>query len=616
MLIKALCDYYDAIQDDDQESLTGECYSKQRVSYMIFLGKDGLVSDIVDIRDEERITTKKGTKVKYNPVDIILPKRSQKTSIDLNIIEHRPLYIFGLNYADGKLTPNDKTNKAKKSHECFVKGNLEFCKDIDSEIVTAYKNFLEKWDPENETQNDKLVALGKEYASSYYCFALEGHPEIKLHEDELLKRKFEKEFSKQQSSTDEVLAMCPIEGEVLPTARIHDKIKGLSGGNSTGGVLVGVKDNAYESYGKSQSYNSSISERAMKKYTASLNSLLSSKNHKINFPDMNKVDNLTIIFFAIKKNDENECYEFIDALMENPKNSMDDSLKSIAKEIEQGRTGGALELNTDDEVTFYVAGLTPNSSRISQKFVVRDSFGSIMKNIRQHQIDMAVSEDEDAKQVKLWWILKELISPKSSKESVPAPLTSRTIMAILRGIEYPQALLGTVVRRIKLDSDEENNHFIKFNDTRVGIIKACINRKNRLTNKKEEIKLSLDRQNTNPAYLCGRLFAVIEKLQIDAAGTKLNRTIKDSYFAAACARPSSVMPRLIQLSNYHVSKLSKSEGKNSGVYCCKMISEIMDSLGEAFPKTLSLEDQGRFIIGYYQQNKDLFTSKLERNGEE
>ena len=116
--------------------------------------------------------------------------------------------------------------------------------------------------------------------------------------------------------------------------------------------------------------------------------------------------------------------------------------------------------------------------------------------------------------------------------------------------------------------------------------------------------MSLNKENTNPAYLCGRLFAVLEKVQQDASGGTLNKTIKDSYFASACATPSLVFPRLMKLSNAHLSKLPV----NTAVFYQKLMGEIIDGM-EAFPKNLSLTEQGNFIVGYYQQNKNLYTKK-------
>ena len=116
--------------------------------------------------------------------------------------------------------------------------------------------------------------------------------------------------------------------------------------------------------------------------------------------------------------------------------------------------------------------------------------------------------------------------------------------------------------------------------------------------------MSLNKENANLAYLCGRLFAVLEKVQQDASNKELNKTIRDTYFASACATPSLVFPRLMKLSNAHLSKLPFS----GYVFYQKTIEEIIDKV-DAFPKNLSLTEQGNFIVGYYQQSKNLYTKK-------
>lgn len=605
MLINALCEYYDRNLKD---GVLPECFSMQKANYMIMLTPDGEVSDIIDIRVPRTITGKKGKpKQIFDDIQVILPKRSQKTCIDLNIIEHRPLYIFGLNY-DAKndiFTPDDKTDKAKKSNACFVKGNLEFCEGLSSEIVTAYCNFLKAWNPAEQTENPVLHKIRKDYSTSNFIFALDGHPEIKLHEDSELLDKFKSGFG---GSADEnvVTAFCPIEGQTLPVARIHDKIKGIKGGNSTGGVLVGINDTAFESYGKTQSYNSNISEAAMKKYTASLNNLLSDKNHHIFAEEM------TIVYFATKKDDIREC-ELFDELMSGDDDKADaDTTDSMLDKLMKTALNERPALFTaegiDENVIFYVVGLTPNSSRISQKFIVRNKFGAFIDNILQHHKDMSVSEN--GRIIPLWAIQKELVSPKSSNQKVPSPLISDIFSAVLNGTNYPTALLETVVRRVKTDSDEEDNSFIKLNNTRIGIIKACLNRKARLKNQKEEITMSLDETNVNPAYLCGRLFAVYEAAQKLAAKDKLNRTIRDAYFASACSRPATVFPKLDSLSKNHIPKITNEESRGR---ITALLSSIYDNIDKEFPKTLSVEEQGKFIIGYQHQSRKLY---YVANGEE
>ena len=59
--------------------------------------------------------------------------------------------------------------------------------------------------------------------------------------------------------------------------------------------------------------------------------------------------------------------------------------------------------------------------------------------------------------------------------------------------------------------------------------------------------MALDIERREISYLLGRLFAVLEKAQLDALG-KVNATIKGRFFGTASATPASVFPRLLRLS--------------------------------------------------------------------
>jgi CRISPR-associated protein Csd1 len=600
MLISALCEYADKQEQANSESRIPDGWGKQNISYRIMLTKDGDIADIVDIRTKRETMQKNGkSKTVLEPITAILPERTQKTAICSNIIEHRPLYIFGLELGKDGFKAGDKNNKATKSHEDFVKVNYDFFTGLDSEICTAYRNFIAKWNPESECENPKLKELGKNYNGSYFGFGLHGG-RGNLEDDEQFKSKYAKYLSDEkakQESTDAVISTCGILGQKLPIARIHDKVS-LPGGNTTGCVLVGMKEDAYQSYGKTQSYNSNISELAMKKYTSAFNKLVADKNHRVIIGDM------TIIYFAMKTDDSKECSLFANFFASNAEKTEDD-LNTLLSKAKSGAVADLTAFGADNDVTFYVVGLTPNSSRISQKFIYRDKFGSIINNLVRHQKDLKINAESD-RQIYFSSIEHELISPKATNAKVPSPLMTGIMMSAFNGSDYPVALLETVVRRVKTDSDEEKNHYVKLNDTRAGIIKACINRKT----KKEEITMSLNTENQNSAYLCGRLFAVYEKIQKDSLeGGSINRTIKDSYFASACSRPSAIMTKLSILSQNHLRKLSE---KNN-IYYSNLIGEIMDKLNGEFPQTLDLDSQGRFIIGYYQQNKDLYTKKESKD---
>lgn len=596
MLINALCNYYDMLAEMNEVLPDG--YSTVKIHYQVCLTPDGIIKRIDDCQEDEMIKMPKGKeKSRRQPISVKMTKRSEKPGIDANIIEHRPLYLFGLNYTDGTLTTQDRTGKARKSHEDFVKKNLSFLEGLDSPVINAYRRFVQSWNPEEETENVYLLGLGKAYASSGFSFYLSGHPEAPLHEDEQLNAKWE-QMKNLPTGKDARMSQCAVMGEKLPIARIHGKIKGVAGGLATGTLLVSYKNPSESSYGNEQSYNSNISELAMKKYTEALNYLLSNKNHRT------ILDDVTVVYWSVSKNTQNDT--LLAALMFGNqegwnREQTDAVLKSIMTGARKGKvTAEELKMEQiDPDVDFYILGLKPNSSRISLKFLYHRKVGDILYNIARHQMDMQVTEE--IRPVSLSQIEKELLAPKSKNDKVAPALLTKIMEAVLYGTQYPEYLFATIVRRVKTDVD------IPFHVVRAGIIKAYLNRRKYLRGEKEELKVALDKENTNEAYLCGRLFAVLEQLQRSASKGKLNRTIKDAYFSSAPSKPAIIFPKLLKLAQNHMNK------STAPVFYNQMICEIMGKFGTSFPETLSLVEQGNFMIGYYQQTQEFFEKNKKKD---
>ena len=598
MLINALCDYYDILSESAQ--VLPEGYSGVNIHYLVSISPDGKIDSITNC--QVKSVNRAGKEILI-PKTIILPKRSEKSAIGANVAEHRPTYIFGLIYDNkGKQFINDdKTSRAKKSFESFKTESLKFYENLSSPLIEAYKCYISNWNPQDEKENSWLVNIGNKVGTSGFAFCLSGHPDEILGADSVTKAEWDRITTSQPAVNDAVVSQCSITGKVDSIAKTHRKIKGISGGLSTGMVMVGCNNPAECSYGKEQSYNSNISEVAMYKYTGALNYLLGSKSNVL------ILDDVTIIFWAMSP--KKEYVDIVSSLFSGNPTGMDEeqTQNMLGKMMEDAREGNIIydrissENGIDENVDFYFLGLKPNSSRIAVKFFYKRRFGEILQNIAQHQNDLQIITDKSP--VPLWKIKSELVSPHVKGDKMSPAIETKLIESILYGIPYPDALLQTAIMRSRIDADKA------MNNVRAGIIKACLNRQFR-RNGKEEITLALDLNNTTPAYVCGRLFATLEKLQSAASGGKLNRTIKSTYFASAASKPAMVFPKLLKLAQNHLDKL------DSPVFYNKLIQELVGKINGEFPETLLLNEQGMFMIGYYHQMEAFYTKRVTVNSDE
>ena len=106
----------------------------------------------------------------------------------------------------------------------------------------------------------------------------------------------------------------------------------------------------------------------------------------------------------------------------------------------------------------------------------------------------------------------------------------------------------------------------------------------------------LNINHPNPAYHCGRLLAILAKLQEKALGD-VGANVVQRFYPAFSQTPGLIIGRLVSNARNHLGKL---DGGLAWWYE-ERIAEIMVKLGDGAPRTLNLEGQGLFALGYYQQ---------------
>jgi CRISPR-associated protein Csd1 len=189
------------------------------------------------------------------------------------------------------------------------------------------------------------------------------------------------------------------------------------------------------------------------------------------------------------------------------------------------------------------------------------------------------------------------IAPLQKADNIQPNLAGDMMFSILTGRPYPRTLLSAAIRRSRAEQDVTYE--------RASLIKAVLARSMRIHKKnKKEVTMTLDRANPSVGYRLGRLFAVLEKIQ-EEASPGINATIRDRYYGAASSTPVTVFSTLLKLKNHHLAKL---ENRGRVVNFERTVGKIIEDIS-AFPSHLTMDEQGRFAIGYYHQRTDFFTRK-------
>lgn len=273
------------------------------------------------------------------------------------------------------------------------------------------------------------------------------------------------------------------------------------------------------------------------------------------------------------------------------------------KSAYEGKKRHELETNL-----FYAMSLSGNGGRFMVRDWVEQKLLDTQKAIARWFSDLSVV-DRDGGQMahypKLWELLNALTvsSQKQKTSDLPPQYFSQLVHSAFSGRGISFGVYAVVCRRQQLEEE-------KTNTRRMALIKVFLLRcqsKNKGVNSMMTERLNKDLKD--PAYLCGRFFAVLSRLQDYALG-KRNAGVVERFYASACTTPALVMGRLFRNAQYHLGKL-KQEKPGAAVNIEKDFEWLSEALGNTWPATLDLEGQGRFALGYYHQKAEGFRSYQE-----
>lgn len=575
MILKALADYYQRIADDPNIDIAPPGFERKAIDFLVVLNKDGSFESLRDVREGS------GKKRKGRPT--LVPKGVKRSSgIAANLLWDTPAYVFGLNPS--------KPERGKKQQEAFVARIEETFSDCSDVGIQAVLSFLKSSNFEPVFGYSLWEEL--EESGGNISFVLSSEARLICQRPDVVSAILQSAVSERKTQ------VCAISGREDVPAELHTSIKGVWGAQSSGANIVSFNLDAFRSFGKKQGHNAPVGQQAEFAYTTALNYLLASENQRMQVGDASTVfwaknpcdfESDFVYYLAPKKGEEAVSYDKIRGLL------------SAVK------TGVPPE---EADLPFYVLGLAPNASRIAIRFWYDGNLKEVKERVAQHFQDLEmVRAPHDPEFLSLFQLLVATATEHKS-DNIPPNLGGEVARSVFTGTNYPRTLLANAIRRCKAEQ--------RVTFARASMIKAILVRTVRISKStQKEVSMGLDKTYDNIGYVLGRLFAVFERVQEQAQGQGLNKTIRDTYFSAAASSPLVTFRRLDDLAIHHLAKIRNS-GKST-VWLEKLLGEVKELMPkEGAPNILSLEDQGRFSVGYYHQRQKFFEKKksTEEQGEE
>lgn len=595
MIVKDLYDLYERYAADPQmqDKVPPKGMSREKVEWELVLSESGELVNVIPLSHGD------GKGSNRYCVMTVPEHRTRTSGVSPFFLCDTAAYLLGMADISKAKDESEVVKAQRKAQERWEASRdyhlsiLSSCDDVAAQAVMGFfsHNILK------ERENDDLLRDIAESGNLIFALKDSDGNIVPIHESKAIMAAWES--SRVSASADEpcIRGQCSVTGKVAPLARLFPQVTGLAGAQSSGASLISFNCDSFNSYGRTQAYNASVSQGVAFGAGTALKMLLSDPERKI------RLGATTFTFWSDRPSPDEDSL-FIRFFGGGDKNDTAEDSATVTRvrdAIKGIKSGHPLRANFNPDVRYYVLGISPNAARLSVRFFETSTLGEVAERYGQYlrDIDMV-----DVSTTSIFQLIRQC-AVQGKYENLPSTLVNPCMRAMLTGSRFPQSLLSTLLSRMRADHGSNNRWDM---GQRASLIKACLVR-NLQSTRESEIDVALNRDNNCVGYLLGRLFAVMERAQSEALGTT-NATIRDKYIGSASVTPARVMPTLMHGCQNHLSDLRKKKpGLN--VILERELDEIVGRKlsDNPYPGTLSMEDQGEFFIGYYQERVDLWTSR-------
>jgi CRISPR-associated protein Csd1 len=564
MLLERLREYSERLD------LPPTMYDKMRIKWLIDLDLEGRFLGFVQTEG----TGKKNDRGK----EYMAPHVGKTSGVKARLLAENGEYVLGI------ARDPQKRAKVAERHQKFVMQARKCAITTKEPVVEAVLRFLDNLDL------TKLRVPSDLNPAHNLTFRVEGTLPITL--------KSVQEYWSANATSDEdhdlelneTYMECLICGELKqPVRRLQFKIKRIPGKQTSSMVLISANQKAFESYGLEESLIAPTCRDCGERFSKAANALIEDERTHIT------VGPLVYLFWT-----KDDLGFSMASLLSRPE---PDEVRALIASAFSGQ-----RIATEAySAPFYATAFSASGSRV----VVRDWLETTVEDAKRNlarwfQLQAIIGDwgDPDAPPFPIqgyfrresnYWVegLVECVVPKVKGRRDTQrlnPNIPRTLLQMaLKGGSLPLGILIQTVKRIQAEQGVTRNQAALIKMVLLSWQPDVI---------QEGTMYQLDASNQNASYLCGRLLAVLETIQREAIPSA-KATIIDRFFGTASSAPASVFGKLIRGMQPHLGKLRK-ERRATYEALARKLEEIQVGLC-TFPKVLTLEEQGRFALGYYHQ---------------
>lgn len=391
---------------------------------------------------------------------------------------------------------------------------------------------------------------------------------------------------------------CVLTGSAVVPAATHPKVTGLAGvgGLGTGDVIVGFDKEAFQSFGLEQSANAATDEITATAYAQTLSRLIAENGVRLG-------NAMAVYWFGktVAKEDDPLAFLRDPGDSDSPEPGTLHAPRKLLTAIKEGARPELLDNY------YHALVLSGAAGRVMVRDWVEGHFEDLVSRVAEWFEHLEIVARTGTRLTAAPKFLAVAGCLERDLSDVASPLMTSLWHAAITGGSIPYSALTKAVLRADaaVINDEPANH------ARMGLIKAYHYR----NGGDQHMKPYMNPEHPEPAYHCGRLLAILSRLQRAALGD-VGAGVVQRYYGAASQTPALTLGRLISNAKNHLNKL---EG-GLPFWFEQQIADVMCRIGDRVPPTLDLEQQSLFALGYYQQlaalNAGKHASEESRNTNE